>query len=165
MPFQSDFRGDGVLEGFGQGIWSVKNPAVVHVGDGHGHFAPFGFATWCLNGHAALPCDTTYGDLSQALEESVIETAGLLSTDGVGQNGSSRVGRALPLQTAHVRSERSEHVACGRVIHREPLASTFVLHGAILLGKMVHHRVCWRSGRVVSDGGASGCEGVSPWNA
>lgn len=112
MPFQSNFRGDGMLERFGQCIWPVKNATVVHVGDGHDYFAAFGFATRRLNSHATLPSDPADGDFGQPLEEGVVEATGILGADGAGQDGGSGIRRALPLQAAHVGSEGSKHVAC-----------------------------------------------------
>jgi hypothetical protein len=111
MPLQCDFRGDGVLEGFRQGIRPVKHAPVVHVGDGHGHFTTFAFATRRFDRNTSLPGDAAHGNFGQPLEEGVVEAAGVLSTNGAGQNRGGWVWRALTLKTTHVGSKRGKHIS------------------------------------------------------
>jgi hypothetical protein len=112
VPLQCDFCGDGVLEGFGQSIRPVEHTAVVHIGHGHGHFTPFAFATRRFDRNASLPGNAAHGDFGQPLEEGVVQTAVMLSTDGAGQHGCGRIWCTLALQTAHVSSKRGKHVTC-----------------------------------------------------
>jgi hypothetical protein len=110
VPLQCDFSGDGVLKCFGQGVRPVKHAAVVHVGDGHGHFAPFAFAAWRFDRDTSFPGDAAHGDFGQTLEEGVVETTGILSTNGARQHGCCWIRCTLALQTAHFGPKRGKHV-------------------------------------------------------
>ena len=165
MAFERDFGCDRMLEGFRQCIRAVKNTAVVNVGDGHRDLLSFGFTTWRFNRDTAFPCNTADGDFGQPLEEGIIEATCILGANGACQHGCSRVRGALTLQAAHVGTERSQHVTCGRMVHGKPLAPSFVLHRPVLLCKMIHHGIGWGSSRIVRDGGSTGSEWIGTRDA
>jgi len=162
VPFEGNLGCDGVLEGFGKSVRSIEHTPIIHVGDGHGDLFALGLTIRSFDRNTTLPSDPSDGHLSKPLEESIVETTCVLSSDGVGQYRCGRVGCTLALQPPHVGAKGGEHVASRRMVHRKPLTPPLVFHRSILFSQVVHDGIGGRSGRIVRDGRAARNEGVSP---
>ena len=162
VPFEGNFRCDGVLEGLGKSVGGVEHTPIIDVGDGHGDLFALGLTSWGFDSNTTLPSHPPDGHLSKSLEEGIVETTCVLSANGVGQHCGRRIGCSLTLQPSHVSPEGGQDVAGRRMVHGKPLTSPLVLHRTILFSQVVHDGIGGRSGRVVRDGRAPSGEGVGP---